>query len=246
VDTTSLGDAGWLAARLATLFTLDGQGRLVAGRDPADAPPRLFVQRSALALDIRLRHDLDPALAAQVMTLLDGEPPAPPPGPPLRALPALRQLFGEDAPQGGGPVYPLPHDHEFPLPLGAVISSGEPSGDPWLQHWRLHGLPAEVDALGFTGVDDVWPPWRMILVGGEVAAICQSARFTDAGCEAGVITAPRFRGRGLAAAVTAAWSAHPALKGRPLFYSTSAGNLSSQRVAARLGLAHRAQDFRFT
>ncbi|MFC7327966.1 GNAT family N-acetyltransferase [Marinactinospora rubrisoli] len=47
---------------------------------------------------------------------------------------------------------------------------------------------------------------------------------------------PGHRGRGHAASVTAHWATEFAEDRRRLFYSTSAENTSSQRVAARLGL----------
>lgn len=79
-------------------------------------------------------------------------------------------------------------------------------------------------------------PWAMLLNDGQLVATCHAARFSAFAAEAGVWTAPAFRGRGYAAAVTAAWANHPVLRGRNLYYSTTEDNLSSQRVAARLGL----------
>jgi predicted GNAT family acetyltransferase len=76
----------------------------------------------------------------------------------------------------------------------------------------------------------------MAVSDGEVVSICHCARLSDRGAEAGVWTDAKYRGRGLAAAVTAAWASLLAGSGRTLFYSTSAENVSSQRVAARLGL----------
>lgn len=79
-------------------------------------------------------------------------------------------------------------------------------------------------------------PWAMAVVEAEVASLCHSARLTAAAAEAGVWTDPAHRGAGLAAAVTGAWAAQFEGDGRVLFYSTSAENVSSQRVAARLGI----------
>jgi hypothetical protein len=56
------------------------------------------------------------------------------------------------------------------------------------------------------------------------------------GCQIGVYTLALFRGRGLAAAVTASWSALPSLRNRFLFYGTHPKTLSSQRVTDRLDL----------
>ncbi len=88
-------------------------------------------------------------------------------------------------------------------------------------------------------------PWAIATIDREVAAICHSARLALRGAEAGVWTHERFRGRGLAAAVTAAWASLLAPTGRLLFYSTSADNLSSQRVAARLNLRQIGSTWRF-
>lgn len=79
-------------------------------------------------------------------------------------------------------------------------------------------------------------PWAAVLDGGRVAALCHCARLAESGAEAGVWTDPAFRGRGYAAAATAAWATTLAGSGRRLFYSTGADNLSSRRVAARLRL----------
>jgi hypothetical protein len=239
----TLPDAAWLERRADTLFTLDAAGRMTAGRDPTDPPPLVFIQRSAATVDVRLRQDLPSRLAREIYALTVGEPPAPPPGGPLRCLEALTSLLASAKVVGGGPVYELPAGSSYPFE-GELIASGSRRGEAALETWRRDGLPRSVSALGFTDADDIWRPWCIILVGDEVAAICQTARLADHGAEAGVITVPRFRGRGLAAAVTAAWSRHPELFGRTLYYSTSEANRSSQQVAARLGLIHRAQDLR--
>ena len=63
-----------------------------------------------------------------------------------------------------------------------------------------------------------------------------AARISDIGAELGVATAKAFRGRGYATAAVAGCSKLPTLQSRELFYSTDGSNVSSQRVAARLGL----------
>jgi RimJ/RimL family protein N-acetyltransferase len=80
-------------------------------------------------------------------------------------------------------------------------------------------------------------PWAIALQDDRVISICHTPRtMTDRTAECGVWTDPAFRSRGLAAAVSAAWAAVVRPTGRHLFYSTSDANLSSQRVAERLGL----------
>ena len=78
--------------------------------------------------------------------------------------------------------------------------------------------------------------WAIALRDGEVVALCHTSAATARAAEVGVWTRPDARGRGYAAAVTAAWAGVQAPSGRRLFYSTSVDNRSSQRVAARLGL----------
>jgi RimJ/RimL family protein N-acetyltransferase len=77
-------------------------------------------------------------------------------------------------------------------------------------------------------------PWAVALQDGVVAAVAHTPAAIERAAEVGIWTDPDFRGRGLGAATTARWAR--VANGRTLFYSTSADNLSSQRVAARLGL----------
>jgi RimJ/RimL family protein N-acetyltransferase len=77
----------------------------------------------------------------------------------------------------------------------------------------------------------------MAVEDGRVIAICHTPRPMPAHtAECGVRTDSAYRGRGHAAAVTAAWASLLRPSGRHLFYSTDATNISSQRVAERLNL----------
>ena len=80
-------------------------------------------------------------------------------------------------------------------------------------------------------------PWAMAVEDERVVSICHTPIAMSAeAAECGAWTDPDWRGRGYAAATVAAWASilHPT--GRELFYSTDAENVSSQRVAERLGL----------
>ncbi|MEZ4449761.1 MAG: hypothetical protein R3B09_09785 [Nannocystaceae bacterium] len=93
--------------------------------------------------------------------------------------------------------------------------------------------PVEWDEL----LDGKLGPWTMALEDHAVASICHTPKpMTERTAEAGVWTDPKMRGRGHAAATTAAWAQLLRPSGRALFYSTTAENHSSQRVAARLKL----------
>ncbi len=108
----------------------------------------------------------------------------------------------------------------------------------------MRGMPEGLFSMGFQGAADLWAPWCAAVVDGEVASVAFAARLSEVGAELGLATAPAFRGRGLAAAVTAAWSRLPSLRTRTLFYSTASDNRASQRVAARLGLTLRGTTLR--
>lgn len=93
--------------------------------------------------------------------------------------------------------------------------------------------PLEWDEL----VDGKLGPWVMATHEQRVVSITHTPTpLTDQSVEAGAWTDPELRGRGYAAAVTAEWADVLRPSGRFLFYSTNPDNLSSQRVAARLGL----------
>ncbi len=86
-------------------------------------------------------------------------------------------------------------------------------------------------------LDGTLGPWAMAVVDGKVVSICHTPRrTTERAAECGVWTHPDYRRRGYAVEVTATWADILRPSGRHMFYSTDAQNLSSQRVAARLGL----------
>ncbi|MEV5499947.1 GNAT family N-acetyltransferase [Nonomuraea fuscirosea] len=147
-------------------------------------------------------------------------------------LEACRALLGGDGVAvSGGPSYLVTPPVRYDVPAD-VLRSDEPAHAALVRPLRAEGWdPDEWDELVSGGEG---APWAMIVEDGEVAALCHTARLTPAGAEAGTWTAPAYRGRGYAAATTAVWAGM--LPGLRLFYSTSADNHSSQRVAQRLGL----------
>jgi RimJ/RimL family protein N-acetyltransferase len=93
--------------------------------------------------------------------------------------------------------------------------------------------PVEWDEL----LDGKLGPWAMATHDRRVVSITHAPTpLTDDSVEAGAWTDPAFRGRGYGSAVTAEWADVLRPSGRVLFYSTGPDNLSSQRLAERLGL----------
>ena len=65
--------------------------------------------------------------------------------------------------------------------------------------------------------------------------MAQTVRLSPDGADSGTVTVPEWRGRGFAAAAVSEWALRPELSDHVL-YSTDSKNVSSQRVAQRLGL----------
>lgn len=132
----------------------------------------------------------------------------------------------------GGPSYVIEPGARFSSTVrlarsdtwrGDVLRSANPG------NWQ----PVEWDEL----LDGTLGPWTIAIEDERAVSICHTPGPMRArAAECGVWTDAAFRGRGYAAAVTAAWAELVRPSGRWLFYSTDADNRSSQRVAERLGL----------
>lgn len=220
-----------IALHVELLYRLDERGRLLRTNEADPQPaPRVSVARTEAGAVVHLRHDLDAALAVEVVRLA-GE------------LPRYPEGRGTAAPYA-----PIEAAVAAAAPLasrwhGLAYRFAEPSGD---EHPAVVEIAEERSALvgpfaEFRSELDEIAPFFAVVRDGAVVSGCYSARRTDAGAEAGVDTAPAFRGQGLAAAVVHAWRAAIERSGRTPLYSTSYDNVSSQAVARRLGLVQYAE-----
>jgi hypothetical protein len=224
---------------VATTFVISPTGRIEREQDPDSSPgPRLFFAGCAAGNIAHVRHDVGDDAARRVLTGARGEPPWSDPAMLPHCLDELTALLSRDA-----PVRTVSPAFIYSLPDGliwetgaTIVGSDSHEGQRLLARLADEGMPPPLVDAGFLGVGDFWEPWCAALVHGEIASIAFAARLGGHGAEIGAFTVPGFRGTGLAAAVSARWSCLPALAGRALFYSTQRTNLSSQRVAARLGL----------
>jgi hypothetical protein len=176
------------------------------------------------------------ALAAQLAEAFARSPRAPDPRTPPPALEACRRLLeaagGPPVPCDAGPSYLIEEGTRFPSAVTIHLSDGGPA-EPLRAANPGNWHPVEWDEL----LDGRLGPWAMAYQDGAVVSICHTpVPMRPRAAECGVWTAPAHRGRGYAAAVTAAWADLLRPSGRHLFYSTDAGNHSSQQVARRLGL----------
>lgn len=226
-----------LRQEIDTQWTRGERGRLARVREPDGAPaPDVVLGVADDGSCLAIGSEVDDRVADRLeSSCRDGTPqpdPAQPPSVVSKAYDILRGSLGA-VELSSGPCYVFPPSTSFASPAVIIRSADEDSsrvGDdspPGLA-WSRGGWRSLL--AGERG------PWAMASVDGRVVAVCHSARLFEAGAEAGVWTHPDFRGRGHAAAVSAAWASLVAASGREPFYSTSADNRSSQRVAARLGL----------
>ncbi|MGH2626636.1 MAG: GNAT family N-acetyltransferase [Anaerolineales bacterium] len=231
-----LSDLEYLAIEIDTLWTRDPRGRLLReGGLFGDPVPHLVIAAAAEGQLAAASDEVPDSLALELTQLATGAP-APAPGESPSGLGSWatslaaamgpvevtsgRSSVATSIPVANSAAMLVLSDGSRPY-RGALQAPEEAKWQP--EEWRAL-LAGE---LG---------PWAMAVAGGDVISICFSPRLTPAAAEAGVRTDPAHRGQGHAAATTAAWASLVMASGRHAFYSTSATNLSSQRVAARLGL----------
>lgn len=237
----------WLKTEYRTLFRLCPDGRIERENDPDSSPAPLFWLAGCPEGNVFGVHaGLPDDLAAKLEDLATDEPPFTHPAIP-KHLQRYLSLLGSNGSVAHdlGLIYELPHGLQY-ASKARLIDSDSREGQDLMQSWAANRVPQTLLELGFREVADFWTPWCAALVDGEVASIAFAARLADAGAELGLVTARAFRGQGFAAAATAGWSRLPTLRSRTLFYSTDRDNISSQRVAARLGIRLRAASLRIS
>jgi hypothetical protein len=218
------------------LYTHDGAGDLVLVNEAAGggAPaPRFYLGATADGCLRRFRHDVTPALRAELNAVPDDgmltDLAAPPE--PARYEEIIRRYAPADK-TWSGPAFTFAARLPATLETTFIDASTAPLLEAMLPAW----LP-DVSTC---------QPMVVFVVDGKAVSICASVRITDEAHEAGVDTARAYRGRGYAAHVTAAWAyAVREIGGVPL-YSTSWTNSASRSVAQKLSLIHFGNDLHIT
>lgn len=212
--------------QLATLYETDTRGRLTTTRDPAKKPaPSLALVRSTSACAWGVGAHVPEALSRELAALAADERPVRD----LRELPKHVERYRLLGTEYFGPAF------EFsdlpPIPNEIHVIEDERALDVHFTGW----VPGEIAAGS--------GPVMAISVEGHPVSICFSARRSDIAAEAGVDTATRYRGRGYAGLVTAAWAHTIRASGRVPLYSTSWTNTASLAVAHKLKLIAYASDW---
>jgi hypothetical protein len=235
---STAGDLRLLQVDIDTMFVMSATGRIERENDPdRSSGPRVFFAGCPFGNLTRVRYDVDNDVAMRILEVAANEPPWRDPD----AMPACAEKIadllsdGQPAAVSSALIYQLPNGLRYEHPA-TIVRGDSDKGRQMLTRLADRGMPDYMQTAGFMGVGDFWEPWCVALDAGEIASMAFAARLGDSGAELGVYTFPKYRGRGLAAAVTAAWSSMPSLNQHALFYSTSNSNRSSQRVTTRLGL----------
>ncbi len=228
-------DLELLEIELDTIWVLDERGRLIADREPQRPVPHMVIAASNDGRIAAIGSHVpdDSAIELRAVALSDAQPgPGQAPAGLARCARLLEDAVGVvEASSGPSYVIPIGTAHAS----SAAIRTSSDATVEDLREMNPPGANWKPDEWNLL-LDGTLDPWAMATSGTQIIAICHSARLTERGAEAGVWTDPGYRGRGHAAAVTAAWASLLAGTGRVLFYSTSSDNASSQRVATRLNL----------
>lgn len=206
---------------LRTLYRFNEAGRIVSTLEPNPAIGPAFTlirgrSERVWAVGARVAPDISDqldALAEQERPLDDWREP------PRFAQRYRELLVGESS---AGPALEFPD--QIDAPSGVNLIDDVSLLQRHFSGWNAEELPGRT-------------PLAAILVDGHAVSLCGCARRTSEAAEASLETAEPFRGRRLAARVTAAWAAAVRESGRIPLYSTSWENTASQTVARKLGLS---------
>ncbi len=242
-------DSDLLQIQVATLIALTDDGRILHENDPDHSiGPRLFLAGCDSGNVVHVRHDVSQRTLLTIHALVADEPPLNDPDVTPLHLDDYVRLLAAEAPleeQRAGSTYHFPDHFEYEHDV-ELVSSDTPDGDRLFARLEDQRMPEVLVSVGFVKAAEIWAPWSISLLQGEIESIAMTARIGPAGAEVGVTTVPALRGRGFAAAATAGWATLPSLNQRALFYSMDRTNFSSRRVAERLGLRFIGASFRFT
>jgi hypothetical protein len=210
---------------IEALFTHDAAGDLVRVNEPDGAPaPRFFLGRTPHGAVLGYRHDVDREVRAALEAAAEDDLRARSFDAPLDPS-RYADILARSAPvqrAAAGPAFCCPLDLPADLETTRITQA------------NAHILQAHLPE--WISVVPCWQPMLAIVVDGQAVSVCCSVRLTDSAHEAGVETAPDYRGRGYAGHVVAAWARAVHAQDRLPLYSTSWTNAASRAVARKLGL----------
>jgi hypothetical protein len=207
---------------------MDSHHRITTPTEPNARPAPLFVLIRGISDVVwGVRNDLRGEIADELDRLASEEPPVRDfQTSPLHADAYLSLVAGQIS---SGPAFRFPDEIVQPADVTLIdrLDLLERNFRGWIE--------PEISSCA---------PIVAIMDGGYAVSVCFCAtKNSEPAIEAGVETAAAFRGRGLAARVTAAWACSIRASGRIPLYSTSWSNAGSLGVARKLGLVRYASDW---
>ena len=232
-----------MTIHLNTLFRTTAAGQLLWVNEPGadeDCPPapRFFMGRTREGNLWRFHADLPPAIVSELDELCRIEPIVSELKTPPRQAAAIRAVLARHGPlqnEEQGPAYWLAKAQTVEQPGAANAVLITPANLELLRtHFPDWLKPPPYYDLG---------PAAITVVDGQAVALCCCVRVPGRATEAGVETAPAYRGKGYAPAAVALWAAAVRRLGILPLYDTSWENLASQRVATKLGMVQYGEDW---
>lgn len=205
---------------LQTMFRFGNDGRIVSTREPgAVNGPVFWLARGHNSCAWAVRRDTPDRVARELAKVAADEPLATD----FRAPPIYASRYQSliDGIVDTGTAFHFPAS--IAEPTGVAFTNTAGALVRHFPDWRGEEIEGRT-------------PIAVIEHDGSAISVCCCARRSDLAAEAGLETAPAFRGRGLAARVTAAWALAVRASGRIPLYSTSWNNAASMAVAHKLGL----------
>jgi GNAT acetyltransferase len=223
-------------ARVDALYRTDLNGQLESTNEwDSRLPPRFHLMRTAEGPIFRWRADVPDNIVRALSALCDREPPD-------RAFETLPvhydqylEVLASHAPVAkvwSGPAYMSIRDTP---PSLVPLNINEGNAD-LLCHYFKDWLPDVPHRQ----------PFVALIKDGHAVSICASARISPSVHCAGVETHYAYRQKGYASNADAGWACAVRSQNAVPFYSTSWNNLSSQRIAERLGFALAGVDLHVT
>ena len=217
---------------LRTRYVFDEDGRIVSTRTRGSSHgsgPAFMLVRGPAGCAWAVHRDLDREIAGELDRLARDEPPISDLGtPPVHAERYVSLVGGE---LSSGPAFTFP---------GRLPPLGETDTIDDMRQLEYHFTGWTADEIPDAS------PIVAVVEDGRAVSVCFCARRADFAAEAGLETAPAFRGRGFAPRVAAAWAMAMRESGRTPLYSTSWTNEASLAVARKLGLIPYAATWRLS
>jgi GNAT superfamily N-acetyltransferase len=228
------------ALQLRTLYLLDDRGRIRGTREPGAGPgPHFALIRGQSDCVWATRVDVPEHDHTEFVALVSTEPPLTDfHQPPVHAE-RYRELVRGAASVVSAPSLTEFHGAAFAFPSDLALPCDEDTSlvddEARLHHHFTGWQPGEI-ALGRA-------PVVALMRAGHPVSIAFCARRSTVAAEAGVETAPAFRGQGFATRVVAEWARRVRAEGLLPLYSAAWNNAASLAVARKLGLVMYANDW---